>query len=449
MPDAVAGVQQLAESTYTVVPGDTLWNIAQQLGVDLAELYALNREVIGPDPDQIQPGMRLLVPGSPLAQLRAASVAPAESTGADAAPDGRIEQAQALTQSDDQLARSIDERVLAGTGLAGQGATIVGAAREYGVPVDFVLAMLRKESSFLSPENDLSIANNNPANLRFADWETEHGGAEGTGGFTHFPSIADGIRAQIHLLSRDPYAGMVARRDWEGVVYRWAPPSDGNDSALYARQMYEYSAEYRALLGIGEDWVGSGAVTEPSGASPSATVSDPATGTTWISQAQGQATQWEDCGPAAVVMALLARGITPRGWDPANPGEAIEQVRVDMGLERGTLTGGTNEGQVAAVLRSYGIEPTQTGDFDEMMTAVEQGRPLVLAGNTRTLPYATNVKDPEAGVDHFLSVVGYDPKTQRYGVYDPIAIEPGVKWLTRDEVYAFTDAPGQHRGVIG
>ena len=46
----------------------------------------------------------------------------------------------------------------------------------------------------------LAVRNNNPGNLRFADWQAEHGGAP-NGGFTKYPTIDDGIRASVHLLS--------------------------------------------------------------------------------------------------------------------------------------------------------------------------------------------------------------------------------------------------------
>ena len=121
--------------------------------------------------------------------------------------------------------------------------------------MDFVMAQLQKESSFLSPENNLSIANNNPGNLRWADWEAQFGGTpDGEGNFTHFPSVDKGIQAQVHLLGT-VYREEVDNRDWYALVSRYAPASDGNDVELYARQMEEWSANWRQKLGIGEDWV--------------------------------------------------------------------------------------------------------------------------------------------------------------------------------------------------
>lgn len=47
---------------YTVRRGDTLSGIAARYGIDWHELYAANRETIGPDPDLIYPGEVLTIP---------------------------------------------------------------------------------------------------------------------------------------------------------------------------------------------------------------------------------------------------------------------------------------------------------------------------------------------------------------------------------------------------
>jgi hypothetical protein len=59
-------------TTLVVAPGDNLWNLAaEQLGAHPSDeetaaawqaVYALNRGLIGPDPDVIQPGQRLTLP---------------------------------------------------------------------------------------------------------------------------------------------------------------------------------------------------------------------------------------------------------------------------------------------------------------------------------------------------------------------------------------------------
>ncbi len=51
--------------TYTVKAGDTLWSIAQYLygnGESWQKIYDANKQVIGPDPNNLQAGMVLHIP---------------------------------------------------------------------------------------------------------------------------------------------------------------------------------------------------------------------------------------------------------------------------------------------------------------------------------------------------------------------------------------------------
>ena len=67
-PAAVASAQPVrmpAETAVEVAPGDTLWDIAARrldAGASWPTIYALNRDVIGPDPAMITPGQRLVLP---------------------------------------------------------------------------------------------------------------------------------------------------------------------------------------------------------------------------------------------------------------------------------------------------------------------------------------------------------------------------------------------------
>jgi hypothetical protein len=56
-----------------VAPGDTLWDIAARrlgAGTSWPAIYALNREVIGPDPGVITPGQRLALPSEAAGGVR-------------------------------------------------------------------------------------------------------------------------------------------------------------------------------------------------------------------------------------------------------------------------------------------------------------------------------------------------------------------------------------------
>ncbi|MBX3167986.1 MAG: glucosaminidase domain-containing protein [Candidatus Eremiobacteraeota bacterium] len=174
---------------------------------------------------------------------------------------------QPLSQEDQELAARVDKYLdqaadqgagkaigpdgKPNPGLRGQGELIVSLSRQYDIPVELMMAQLQKESGFLSDPNNLSIANNNPGNLRFADWEARepfNGKPDGPGNFTTFPSIEQGLTAYADLL-RNVYGDYIDRGDWQGMVNKYAPPSE-NDSNLYAQQLVDWQADWRQKLGI-------------------------------------------------------------------------------------------------------------------------------------------------------------------------------------------------------
>jgi nucleoid-associated protein YgaU len=66
-PTAVVATQPQGSTEYVVQPGDTLRTIAQQEYGDATlwpRIYDANRDVIGPDPDELQPGTRLHIPSA-------------------------------------------------------------------------------------------------------------------------------------------------------------------------------------------------------------------------------------------------------------------------------------------------------------------------------------------------------------------------------------------------
>ena len=134
-----------------------------------------------------------------------------------------------------------------------------------------------------------------------------------------------------------------------------------------------------------------------------------------VSQFQGQPNQGEDCGPASVVTALLAAGVTPRSWSAANPVGAINRARSDMGYDPSWNDPdqfGTNESDVRRALAANGVSATVVfGDFDRLLSHVRAGRPVVMAGNMKDLPWSGN------DVPHFLTVAGYEGG--QYLVLDP------------------------------
>ena len=67
---------------------------------------------------------------------------------------------------------------------------------------------------------------NNPGDLRLAPW-VQH--PHIAGGFWHPDSLVEGIAGLYHQLALDIARGWTLRQ----VVYSYAPPTDGNNSANY------------------------------------------------------------------------------------------------------------------------------------------------------------------------------------------------------------------------
>ncbi|MFP2932068.1 peptidoglycan-binding protein [Pyxidicoccus sp. 3LG] len=158
-------------------------------------------------------------------------------------PTGPVTGPTAPTGSDAAKAAKIDT-ILKGTGLAGQGAHIVAMSKKYNVPAELALAMFRKEASFMTAGS--AVKNNNPGNLRFAEWEKQFGG-QPNGNFAKFPDVKSGVEAYFRLLGGPAYRSFIDSGDYKGLINKYAPPTE-NDSGLYHRQVLQWMNEYKAKI---------------------------------------------------------------------------------------------------------------------------------------------------------------------------------------------------------
>mgnify|MGYP001322700553 CR=1 FL=1 len=146
--------------------------------------------------------------------------------------------------ADAELAKKLDA-LLAGSGLAGQGAHLAAMSKKYGVPVELALAMFKMEGQWNTA--GLAPLNNNPGNLRFAN---QPGATVGVDGFARFPTVAAGVEAWFKLLSGPTYKPFVDAKDWHGLTNIYAPDWDGNDSSHYADFIASSIPQYRRQLGL-------------------------------------------------------------------------------------------------------------------------------------------------------------------------------------------------------
>lgn len=329
------------------------------------------------------------------------------------------------TGSDKELADKINKQ-LEGTGLAGKGETIVAAARKERVPPELLMSMLQKESSFLSPENNISVANKNPGNLRFAEWETEFGGKQGVEGFASFPTVDKGIEAMASLLGGSTYRKYVDARDWKGLVNTYCPGSDQPggqaETDLYVKQMNEWTASWQEKLGIGDDWLNTpsvGVTTPTTPTAPTAGATPTATkDLQGITPSQAQATQfpdqWSLCGPIAAtgVARALGKDMT------------IEQAR-KIGMDGGNyvydqgMQGPESEVRMLADMgiKSHTESPV---DWEAVKADIARGVPVIIS-------------TPK----HYFVVEGYDPATGKFDFGNTalaMKASNGKTWFYPDEI---------------
>ena len=160
--------------------------------------------------------------------------------------------------SDSQFASGKIDTILNGTGLSGQGSTILQDAQEFGVNPAFALAMFRKEASFAAPSTRAN-SNKNPGNIiatgncrglpTGSSCSGYYGEISTDGRFGVYSNMADGVKAYFMLLSTEYKPG--TRRncsDIACIITAYCPPSDCDDISKYIDQIAQWAQEYQTQL---------------------------------------------------------------------------------------------------------------------------------------------------------------------------------------------------------
>lgn len=129
----------------------------------------------------------------------------------------------------------------------------------------------------------------------------------------------------------------------------------------------------------------------------------------------------ENCGPTSVVMALASLGMMP--LNNADPNADIEAMRK---LTGGNDHTGTGHGQLETAISTMGGSSYPVQSWDDVKLAVSRGNPVILFNN-------------DYG-GHWVTVVGYDPKTNQFLVDDPMS-KSGSKWESPDATHANFSSP--------
>lgn len=116
------------------------------------------------------------------------------------------------------------------------------------------------------------------------------------------------------------------------------------------------------------------------------------------------------CGPTSLAMVLVAKGKPILGYrGPGSYAGAVANLR-DV---TGTTTSGTGARGMERGLEKYGLHDQRTKNTALALKAAREGKPVILNGWTRSLPWHTT------SVGHYIVVTGYDSDTGKYQVIDP------------------------------
>ena len=88
-------------------------------------------------------------------------------------------------------------------------------------------------SGFIRKSGSRTWRNMNPGAIRYGDFTKQYGACGKAGGFAVFPTEEHGMEALKGLLKSDGYCNLTI----EAAIYKWAPPSDNNDTKAYQRHL--------------------------------------------------------------------------------------------------------------------------------------------------------------------------------------------------------------------
>lgn len=88
-------------------------------------------------------------------------------------------------------------------------------------------------SGFIRTGGSRTWRNMNPGAIRPGEIPRKYGSCGSAGGFAVFPTEEHGMKALIGLLKSDKYSNLTIA----AAIYKWAPPSDHNNTRLYQRRL--------------------------------------------------------------------------------------------------------------------------------------------------------------------------------------------------------------------
>lgn len=177
---------------------------------------------------------------------------------------------------------------------------------------------------------------------------------------------------------------------------------------------------------------------------PGSIVGVPQAGTSGSGPSQEQ---WHNCGPASFVMVLIRVGKTPIRYTAADRGaKAVYYARHNtLGMtnpNRGTSQVGTDA--IVRGFAKYGVR-SYVGSGSQALSAARSGHPSIVAGNARWTArwWKSHVNPGSSYHSHWIFLAGYNSRTGRYIVVDPLAYNVGPREITTAQFNAFNGGAGR------
>jgi hypothetical protein len=151
-----------------------------------------------------------------------------------------------------------------------------------------------------------------------------------------------------------------------------------------------------------------------------------------------------NCGPTAVIMAIRLLGLPVPGENQYRGEDLVDFIRT-MATGRSETMSGTTNVDLQRVLAKAGATWRVLTHPKDMLRAVVEGEPVIMAGNpsvpgcyTARFSYF-DIRRWDGG--HWILVSRYNPESRTYTVNDPQSVIGPVE-ATADELRAFTSKDG-------
>lgn len=159
----------------------------------------------------------------------------------------------------------------------------------------------------------------------------------------------------------------------------------------------------------------------------------------YISQLQDQASQFNDCGPASILMALLQNdGDLPESYSESDQAAAMEEIRAESGrgADQFLFTD-----DIQSILSDHGVEGTvhlnenATGAIDD----IKDGKQAIVL--TKTGVISGQASDP--GYGHFVYVSDYDEDEGTFTINDPLQTSGKPYQATEEQLTNIITQPAE------